>query len=483
MINKLPESQVIKLWQQLLLNRRELTTEGGEPIRIIYPGRSNDDQGADFRDAIIATKLGVIKGDIEVHVKSSHWRAHRHHQNPVYNRVILHVVMWHNNKAATTLQNGRTIPTLALDQYLTDTTSQWLNPDSQAALNTPCFDATHDLNTGLAAEFLDCAGEERFLAKANRFQADIAQMGPCQSLYRGIMGALGYAKNKLPFLELARRLPLQVLESMTQGKMPDEECLAWQQALLLGTAGLLPSQRSNWHRENKSGDKWIDKLEKLWVSCHHGESMPDSAWHLFKVRPNNFPVRRIVAMSYLILRYQEKGILEEVVNMIQEAPLGKGHHRLVEGLLVTTEGYWANHFDFGLDSRLKAHSLLGRRRAADIAVNVLLPFAVAWSKFTSQPELEQKSLELYHSFPKLVDNTVERHMSSQLGLDSSIVNSALRQQGLIHIYNTLCTQGKCHCCPLVQPQAGNHIQIQASYPAGLKPMVAAGGNHSRVIST
>jgi len=457
LINNLPESQVIKLWQQLLLNRSELTTEGGEPIRIIYPGRSNDDQGPDFRDAIIATKRGVIKGDIEVHVKSSDWRAHRHHQNPAYNWVILHVVMWHNNQAATTLQNGRGIPILALHQYLTDTTSLWLNPDPPAALNTPCFEATHNLNTDIVAEFLNCAGEERFLAKANQFQADIAQLGPSQSLYQGIMGALGYAKNKLPFLELARRLPLQVLESMTQGKMPDEECLARQQALLLGTAGLLPSQRSNWHRENKSGAKRTDKLEQLWVSCHHRESMPDSAWHLFKVRPNNFPVRRLVAMSYLILRYQEKGIVEEAANMIKEAPLGKGHHRLVEGLLVTTEGYWANHFDFGLDSRVKTRSLLGRRRAADIAVNVLLPFTFAWSRFTSQSELEQKSFDLYHRFPKLADNTVARHMSSQLGLDSSLTNSAQRQQGLIHIYNTLCSQGKCHCCPLGQPQAGNHV--------------------------
>ena len=460
LINNLPESQVIKMWQQLLLNTTELTTEGGEPIRIIYPGRSNDDQGADFRDAIIATKGGLIKGDIEVHVKSSDWRAHRHHQNPVYNWVILHVVMWHNTKAATTLQDGRSIPTLALHRYLTDTTSQWLNPVyPPAALNTPCFEAAHSLNTGMIAEFLERAGEERFLAKANRFQADIAQTGPSQSLYQGIMGALGYAKNKLPFLELARRLPLQVLEYMTQGKMSDEECLARQQALLLGTAGLLPSQRSNWHQENKSDDKWIDKLEKLWVSCHHTESMPDSAWHLFKVRPNNFPVRRIVAMSYLILRYQEKGIVEAVVNMIKEAPLTKGHYQLVDGLLVTTEGYWANHFDFSLDSRLKARSLLGRRRAADIAVNVLLPFTFAWGKLASQPELEQKSSALYHSFPKLVDNTVERHMSNQLGLDSSLVNSAQRQQGLIHIYNTLCSQGKCYCCPLGQLKAGHHIQI------------------------
>jgi hypothetical protein len=459
LINNLTEGQVIKMWQQLLLNRRELTTEEGEPIRIIYPGRSNDDQGADFRDAIIATKRGLIKGDIEVHVKSSYWRAHRHHQNPAYNWVILHVVMWHNHKAATTLQNGKSIPTLALDQYLTDKTSQWLNPAPETALTIPCFEAAHGLDTGIIAEFLDGAGEERFLAKANRFQADIAQIGASQSLYQGIMGALGYAKNKLPFLELARRLPLQLLESITQGKILDEERLAWQQALLLGTAGLLPSQRSNWHEETKLDDKWIDKLERLWVSGHHPESMADSAWHLFKVRPNNFPVRRLVAMSHLILRYQGKGILEEVVNMITEAPLIKGHHRLVDGLLVTTEGYWANHFDFGSDGRLKARSLLGRRRAADIAVNVLLPFTFAWSKFASQPELEQKSLDLYHSFPKLVDNTVERHMSNQLGLNGSLVNSAQRQQGLIHIYNTLCTQGKCYCCPLGQLKTRNHIQI------------------------
>ena len=143
--------------------------------------------------------------------------------------------------------------------------------------------------------------------------------------------------------------------------------------------------------------------------------------------------------------------------MIREAPLAKGHHRLVEGLLVTAEGYWANHFDFGLDSRVKSRSLLGRRRAADIAVNIILPFTFAWSQFASQPELKQKSLDLYHSCPKLVDNTIERHMSNQLGLDSSLVNSAQRQQGLIHIYNTQCTQGKCHCCPLGELKAGNHI--------------------------
>lgn len=94
MDNKLTEKEVVQLWRRLLLNQTELFTESGEPLRIIYPGRVNDDRGADFRDAIIATNHGLLKGDIEVHVNASGWQAHRHHRDPHYNRVILHVVMW-----------------------------------------------------------------------------------------------------------------------------------------------------------------------------------------------------------------------------------------------------------------------------------------------------------------------------------------------------------------------------------------------------
>ena len=103
MIDNLPEREIIKVWQHQLLDRTRLVTEGGEPIEIVYPGRINDDRGVDFRDAVIATSQGLIKGDIEVHVKSSSWRDHQHHLDVVYNRVILHVVMWHNQKTLVVL--------------------------------------------------------------------------------------------------------------------------------------------------------------------------------------------------------------------------------------------------------------------------------------------------------------------------------------------------------------------------------------------
>jgi hypothetical protein len=459
LISNISESHVVGMWQRLLGQRTELTTEEGKAIKIIYPGRVNNEQGADFRDAVIATSRGLIMGDIEVHVKSNEWQAHQHHRNPAYNQVILHVVMWRNTEATVNLQNGESIPTVALDKYLKDPIDQRLTEaEPPFTPAKPCLMAREHLATDIAAQSLDSAGEERFLGKATRFEAKLAQTEAGQCLYRGIMGALGYSQNTLPFQELARRVPLQTLESITQNKISDEQCLARQQALLLGAGGLLPSQRHS-YQGNEWDDNWADELERLWAHYHPMEIMPPHAWHLFRVRPNNSPIRRLAAISHLILRYRVKGILEEVINMVQEVPIRESHYSLEKGLVVTTDGYWANHFDFGAASRTVNPTLLGSRRAADIIVNVLLPFAFAWGELSSQPQLEKKALDLYRHYPKLAANTIERHMKKQLGISNDLVDSAQRQQGLIHIYHTLCTQGRCHCCPLSQLEPGNHIHV------------------------
>ncbi len=444
-MSNLKESQVVKMWQQLG-NNVPLVTESGEPLVVIYPGRINDDRGADFRDAVVATSNGVQKGDIEVHVKSSDWRAHGHHHDPVYNRVILHVVMWHDRQVVPN-QGGEAVPVLALDKYMVSRSSQYPVEDM------PCRRTVGYLSDSVMPQFLDAAGEERFLAKTAEFNADLAQMEASQCLYRGMMVALGYSKNKAPFRELARRLPLRLLESVAHGEATDEECLARQQALLLGTAGLLPSQRPVRHQEANPDDIWVDRLERLWASFSPTEVMSHHDWNLFKVRPNNSPTRRIAAMSYLVVRYRERGMFDGVVDMVRKSLANK--KRLEQGLVVTADGYWASHFDFGPGRRLESPTLLGGHRAADIVVNVLLPLASAWGKLAGQPELENNAVDLYHCYPRLVENSVERHMRNQLGLSRSLVNSAQRQQGLIHIYSSLCAQGKCHRCPLKSwPQPG-----------------------------
>lgn len=449
-LNKIPESLVMDIWRHLISDRAELASEDGEPIKIVYPGRANNEQGADFQDAVVATSQGLRMGDIEVHVKSSSWQAHRHHRDPVYNRVILHVVMWDDADKSASLDSGEDIPTLALHKYIKCWPGKWLNSErSPAALDLPCRNITKLVPENVIAEFLDSAGDQRFMAKAAMFQTDMTKMEASQCLYRGIMGALGYSKNKPSFLDLANRLPIRFLEAIAHSQISDEECLARQQALLLGTAGLIPSPWPSEYPQNEPGDKWMNKLRRLWAAAHpQAKSMSPNAWHLSGVRPGNSPIRRLMAMSCLILRYRRSGILEGLMKAVEEAVDNESRHKLEKGLLVAIESYRPGGQGFSSGNGLSNQSLLGNERAADIAVNVLLPFAYAWSKASSQPKLGHKASALYHKHSRLSANTLEKHMKNQLGLSNDLINSARRQQGLIHIYKMLCTWGRCSCCRL-----------------------------------
>ena len=55
-------------------------------------------------------------GAIEVHLKSSYWYAHGHHQQASYDNVILHVV-WEHDMAAVAA-NGVALPSLVLRDYV-----------------------------------------------------------------------------------------------------------------------------------------------------------------------------------------------------------------------------------------------------------------------------------------------------------------------------------------------------------------------------
>ena len=76
-----PEKSVVRIWQHYLPGRTDLVTEDGDGISIVYPGMINGDRGADLVDAVINKDNQILKGSIEVHVKSSSWWSHGHHVN------------------------------------------------------------------------------------------------------------------------------------------------------------------------------------------------------------------------------------------------------------------------------------------------------------------------------------------------------------------------------------------------------------------
>jgi len=116
------------------------------------------------------------------------------------------------------------------------------------------------------------------------------------------MRALGYSKSIKPFEELACRVPLNFMESIKP-----KESLGLRQAWLVGTAGLLPSQRS---QGEFSRDAELRELKRVWRTVSKGATpMRENDWNLWHIYPNNSPIRRIVAQSYLLERYYDTGLL------------------------------------------------------------------------------------------------------------------------------------------------------------------------------
>jgi hypothetical protein len=446
MSRSFPEKLIQDIWQNALQSRRNLLTVEKEPIEIVYPGRLNDDRGADFRDAVIGTARGLCKGDIEIHVRSSSWWQHRHHRDPTYNQVVLHVVFRDDAGRATVLENGFKVPTLALDTYYRAAEIQ-IPALAEPPPSLPCRHILYHNNPGKTGALLDAAGVERFQTKINHFREAAARDGASQALYAGIMVALGYSKNKLPMARLAGRMPLAKLEALIPAGTMESECPAPYQARLLGAAGLLPSQRGITRRTFYPEDNWENTLENTWSASGEKPAMRADEWRFFKVRPGNHPARRLAAMSCLLPRFRREGLLIGLRNIIQQAPADDAGRYLDSSLIVGADSFWGYYLDFGMPASGAVPALLGKERAAEIVVNVLLPFAAAGG-FGVTPDLRLKAQEIYTVYRAPAENALVKHMRKQLGITRYTVDSARRQQGLIHLYKTFCSQGKCGECPL-----------------------------------
>ncbi len=438
-----PEKEVVGMWRKQVRCQNRVTGTSGEALEVVYPGRLNDSRGGDFRDAVISAGSNVQYGNIEIHTRTSGWKAHGHQNDPHYNQVVLHVAMEKDTVGETTRQDGKVIPTIILNRALLREKKKY-----SSGQPSPCRTGKTKRQAGEILELLERAGMERFRLKAMRFNQELAEADEGQSLYLGVMEALGYSQNSRQFLRLGRLLPVSRAESFIR-KGNEERSLRILQAVLLGTAGLLPSQ-CGW---SSSQDESIRGMERIWGGMSGNPAMSGHEWEFFRVRPGNSPVRRIVSLSRLILRFQARGwqhSLEELMlgmrsnqdfEAVETALMVKGDDK-TDGCLIPGQFL----------EKSSGLTLLGRERARDIVINVLMPYmqfraGCGSSKFSS--DLTDK---LFHLYPRCESNSIERHMREQLGLAAGQIKTACLQQGMIHIYRQYCIRGKCRECRLGSTQ-------------------------------
>ena len=80
------------IWKAQKFSKTDLKTTDGEPIEILSVGFQNTASGPDFFNTRLRVAGQEWAGNLEIHLKSSHWYAHGHEKDHAYDNVILHVV-------------------------------------------------------------------------------------------------------------------------------------------------------------------------------------------------------------------------------------------------------------------------------------------------------------------------------------------------------------------------------------------------------
>ena len=461
--NSVNEEFVQNIWNDQRFFDIDLQATDGRPISILKAGIWNSDEGPDFVRAEIIIDGQLLVGDIEIHVDSSDWYAHEHHLNPRYNRVVLHVVYRNDDiNLRTRLQDGQRIPTLELLNRLNTPIGDLFDETEAEKATTVdfCRLAGKSLKIDTLKSVFEDLGQERLMEKADAMKHLRIRMDFEQLLYEGIMEALGYTKNREPFRELARRVPFSALAGRD-----DEEI----QAILFGMAGLLPSQSQRSVDLDESDKIVIKRLESIWNASEQiriPTRMVAEQWRFAKTRPPNYPTRRIAAISQLIRNCQES-LMMVFLPIIQQSAesdktdLRKIRRQLMEKLTPMPTGYWINHSDFGKRMSQVGATLVGKDRALEIIVNILLPIALVWAEESQSTVLQNAVHRLYGSCPKSQENRITKQIQSQISTEAQplkvISSSARNQQGAMYLHKNFCSSRLCDLCPIINGGATEDV--------------------------
>ena len=173
--------------------------EDGRRLRVRFPGVPAPGYGPDARDAVIELDGADLCGDVELHLRASGWRAHGHHRDPAYARVVLHVVEENDGGALVTAHaSGRAIPLAVAPPPASAPPPPPFRPPCAAASVSP-------------APVLERLGLDRLRARASRAANWAAARGPAAVLYALALETLAGRRNREAFAEIARRLPLPAL--------------------------------------------------------------------------------------------------------------------------------------------------------------------------------------------------------------------------------------------------------------------------------
>lgn len=417
------------VWKHRLWRSEDMVTNTGKKVRVVDPGLLNTDAGPDFFNAKIEIDGHMWVGNVEMHYRATDWKRHHHDSDKAYDSVILHVVA--KDDAPVRRTNGELIPQLVLE------VSPQFNADYAslvgATIEVPCATKIKQVPHLTIVEWVEGLAFERLHGKVERIHQLLDSFnGSWEDVcYVTLARNFGFGINNDAFERLARRTPLRLLGKHSDSVLQIE-------ALLFGQAGMLDAQKPGM-------DSYYNQLCTEYAFLSHKfqlTPMEKESWKLFRIRPQNFPYRRIAMLAQFI----EGGF--RMMNRILEAEGEKEMRALFE---VELSGYWTKHYTFGKPNE-RATATLSRSSIDIILINTVAPLLYAYGELTGNYEMTDKAIKLLEDL-RAESNSFVSHFVAY-GIDCP---DALTSQALVQLKREYCDARKCIYCKI-----GHHLLSKAA---------------------
>ncbi len=409
------------IWKNKLFDHDSLVTSCGKPINILDYGAYNKNAGPDFLFAKIQVDNLLWIGNVEIHKKSSHWKDHKHNVDRAYENVILHVV-YQDNKPVRYSNNNELIPTLSLENRISQSTLSSINVSSSMEETIVCKSSLKKIDQETVQECLRGALKQRLDRRTIIIHRDLDALNNDweEVFYRNLFRCFGMNANSEAFYRLACITPLRYIRK----NQDNPDAIA---ALLYGQAGML---------KGEFRDKYPQRLqvEYQYLQSKYGlDSMDLVEWKFSKMRPPNFPTIRIAQL--LTLLQHTKGIFSRSI----AAPMTD-----LKDLFTIEAGiYWNDKFRFDATAKRIHPKRIGDATMHGLIINLIVPFKYAYGQFVRNKKLQESAIEMLRQVPSEKNSVLSKWKSCGLNSDS-----AWNSQALIELYQNHCVFKKCLSCSI-----------------------------------
>jgi hypothetical protein len=421
------------LWKHRQFDPSNLKTEGGEDLEIIHPGQHNENAGPDFLDARLRIDGTLWAGNVEIHIASSDWYKHGHQNDPAYDNVILHVVF--NQDKEVEAPKGSIIPAFTLKDRIDYQSYRKYKAWVAEGKFIPCDKIVNQVPQLIKTSAVHAAAVDRLSLKSEISRDHLMQTkGDMEgAFYRLFMRALGMKVNALPFEQLARITPHELIRKLNSNAIQLE-------ALLLGQAGFLAEAKSD-HPHITTLKSEYDFLKKK----HDLNPMPMSAWKLFRLRPQNFPQVRLAQLA--VFYHRHASVAKAISEMENTKELFDYFSIQIE------DGFWLNHYTLDAESTARKKSF-GKDFLKHLVVNSVVPFVFSLADYNRDESYKQRSIRLLETLPSERNSIIRKFEQLDFKLSSSFDS-----QGIIQLKNSYCDSKRCLRCKVGIHLMKNYAEV------------------------